>query len=390
MKVNMDVQLLTVPREKFRGLSMYIYGLSNALIKRSTYKYSFSFFDYNKERNNRQNVCNYLGMNIELCECNSMSYLSIIEANRTNSLEIYNSYNYSDLVGAKADVYHFPYSRYIPMNINGPTVVTVHDIIPVIEEFNYCCSENHILEFKNTIDFIKKRKDIYIAVNSTCTKTDLINYSNINPDRIFLTPLGFCSQKVSQNQIDDILLKFGIDSPYILYLGALDPRKGIDILLSAFDKIKEKGVKLVIAGSTASTPFFDVSDKLNLCSRKNDIIFTGYVSEIEKNCLLSGAEIFIFPSLYEGFGLPILEAFDNHCPVICSNTSSLPEVGGDAALYFDPTEKKELIDQIMKIINNPDLRNEMIKMGVERTKLFTWENTAKEIYEIYKTLSSEG
>lgn len=78
------------------------------------------------------------------------------------------------------------------------------------------------------------------------------------------------------------MLKFGIDSPYILYLGALDPRKGIDILLSAFDKIKEKGVKLVIAGSTASTPFFDVSDKLNLCSRKNDIIFTGYVSEIEK------------------------------------------------------------------------------------------------------------
>lgn len=384
MKVNMDVQLLTVPREKFRGLSMYIYGLSNALIKRSTYKYSFSFFDYNKERNNRQNVCNYLGMNIELCECNSMSYLSIIEANRTNSLEIYNSYNYSDLVGAKADVYHFPYSRYIPMNINGPTVVTVHDIIPVIEEFNYCCSENHILEFKNTIDFIKKRKDIYIAVNSTCTKTDLINYSNINPDRIFLTPLGFCSQKVTQNQIDDILLKFGIDSPYILYLGALDPRKGIDILLSAFDKIKEKGVKLVIAGSTASTPFFDVSDKLNLCSRKNDIIFTGYVSEIEKNCLLSGAEIFIFPSLYEGFGLPILEAMAAGTPVITTNTSSMPEVGGEAALYIEKGNIEQLVYYIDLLLASDTERKNMIDMGLEQCQKFNWENTAIETEKLYE------
>ena len=384
MKVNMDVQLLTVPREKFRGLSMYIYGLSNALIKRSTYKYSFSFFDYNKERNNRQNVCNYLGMNIELCECNSMSYLSIIEANRTNSLEIYNSYNYSDLVGAKADVYHFPYSRYIPMNINGPTVVTVHDIIPVIEEFNYCCSENHILEFKNTIDFIKKRKDIYIAVNSTCTKTDLIKYSNINPDRIFLTPLGFCSQKVTQNQIDDILLKFGIDSPYILYLGALDPRKGIDILLSAFDKIKEKGVKLVIAGSTASTPFFDVSDKLNLCSRKNDIIFTGYVSEIEKNCLLSGAEIFIFPSLYEGFGLPILEAMAAGTPVITTNTSSMPEVGGEAALYIEKGNIEQLVYYIDLLLASDTERKNMIDMGLEQCQKFNWENTAIETEKLYE------
>lgn len=384
MKVNMDVQLLTVPREKFRGLSMYIYGLSNALIKRSTYKYSFSFFDYNKERNNRQNVCNYLGMNIELCECNSMSYLSIIEANRTNSLEIYNSYNYSDLVGAKADVYHFPYSRYIPMNINGPTVVTVHDIIPAIEEFNYCCSENHILEFKNTIDFIKKRKDIYIAVNSTCTKTDLINYSNINPDRIFLTPLGFCSQKVTQNQIDDILLKFGIDSPYILYLGALDPRKGIDILLSAFDKIKEKGVKLVIAGSTASTPFFDVSDKLNLCSHKNDIIFTGYVSEIEKNCLLSGAEIFIFPSLYEGFGLPILEAMAAGTPVITTNTSSMPEVGGEAALYIEKGNVEQLVYYIDLLLASDTERKNMIDMGLEQCQKFNWENTAIETEKLYE------
>ena len=113
------------------------------------------------------------------------------------------------------------------------------------------------------------------------------------------------------------------------------------------------------------------------------------VSDAELAYLYQNAIAFVYPSLYEGFGLPILEAFDNQCPVICSNTSSLPEVGGDAALYFAPTAEKELIDQIMKIINKPDLRNAMIKKGVERTKLFTWENTAKEIYEIYKTLSGE-
>ena len=384
MKVNMDVQLLAVPREKFRGLSMYIYGLSNALIKRSMNEYSFSFFDYNKERNNRQKICDYMGTDIELCECNSLSYLSILEANRTNSLEIYNSYSYCDFVGSKADVYHFPYSRYIPMNINAPTVVTVHDIILLIEEFNYCYSENHILEFKNTIDFIKKRKDIYIAVDSICTKTDLINYSDIDPDRIFHTPLGFYSQKVTQNQINNVLLKYGIGSPYILYIGALDPRKGIDILISAFDKIKEKSVKLVIAGSTASTPFFDVSDKLNLCSRKNDIIFTGYVSEIEKNCLLSGAEIFIFPSLYEGFGLPILEAMAAGTPVITTNTSSMPEVGGEAALYIEKGNIEQLVYYIDLLLESDTERKNMIDMGLEQCKKFNWENTAIETEKIYE------
>lgn len=383
MKVNMDVQLLAVPREKFRGLSMYIYGLSNALIKRSMNEYSFSFFDYNKERNNRQKICDYMGTDIELCECNSLSYLSILEANRTNSLEIYNSYSYCDFVGSKADVYHFPYSRYIPMNINAPTVVTVHDIIPLIEEFNYCYSENHILEFKNTIDFIKKRKDIYIAVNSTCTKTDLINYSNISSDRIFLTPLGFCSQTVTQNQINKVLLKFEIESPYILYLGALDPRKGIDILLSAFDKIKEKNIKLVIAGSTASTPFFNVLDKLNSCSRKKDIIFTGYVSEIEKSCLLSAAEIFIFPSLYEGFGFPILESMAAGTPVITTNTSSMPEVGGKAALYIEKGNIEQLVYYMDFLLDSDTEKKNMINMGLEQCKKFNWENTAIETEKLY-------
>lgn len=275
----------------------------------------------------------------------------------------------------KYDIVHLTWNaRYLNDVCKGKLVVTIHDMI-------------HELFMKNaTIEIRNKKRAIedstLIVADSYSTKNDILSiYPYVDEEKIKVVYLGTNHLPLPKKPI-------GISLPknYLLYVGKRDGYKNALFYMTCIEKILVNNHNLYFifaGGGSWSKEEQDFVDKFG------DRILQLQVSDAELAYLYQNAIAFVYPSLYEGFGLPILEAFDNQCPVICSNTSSLPEVGGDAALYFAPTAEKELIDQIMKIINNPDLRNEMIKKGVERTKLFTWENTAKEIYEIYKTLSGE-
>lgn len=171
-----------------------------------------------------------------------------------------------------------------------------------------------------------------------------------------------------------------------MYIGAIQPRKNLEVLVEAFEKVKEsKGdLRLVIVGEKAwlSNGLFQ---KIENSPNKKDIICPGLINFEEMAQLLRGSASFVFPSLYEGFGIPVLEAFAAKVPVICSHNSSLPEVGGEAAIYFNGHDAGDLAQKIKETISNENLRQDHIARGMEQIKKFSWEKCAWETLEYLKT-----
>ena len=185
--------------------------------------------------------------------------------------------------------------------------------------------------------------------------------------------------------MEDLNKKFGIKRDYILFVGTLQPRKNIERLVEAFSKLKNKELELVIVGKKgwqyeeilAAPSKFGVSERVK---------FLDFVENKDLPSLYKNALCFVLPSLYEGFGLPVLEAMKFGCPVLTSNVSSLPEAGGDAAIYFDPTSAEDIAKSLQLVINDEGLRKEMIKKGYNQVKKFSWEKTAKETLKVLEAL----
>ena len=214
----------------------------------------------------------------------------------------------------------------------------------------------------------------------------MVKYVGIKDERIHVVPLAYNSEIHYVEKNPDVLVKFGIDSSYILYLGAIDSRKGIFDILKAFEYVKDKhpDMKLVLAGGINTAEESAICDRVRELNAREDIIFTGFVSDDEKRALLSSAEVFLFPSEYEGFGLPVLEAMACGAPVITTNVSSLPEVGGDAVMYVTPKQPQELAEAIEQMLSSESLRQDYIARGFEQCKKFSWDKTAEMTEEVYK------
>ncbi|MDD5079049.1 MAG: glycosyltransferase family 1 protein [Candidatus Omnitrophica bacterium] len=186
--------------------------------------------------------------------------------------------------------------------------------------------------------------------------------------------------------LQKIKRKFNIEGRYILTLGAEDPRKNTDLVIKKFldlkneNKIKEK---LVIVGipDWKHTKFYNIAQE-SKC--KNDIIFTDFISEEDLVMLYNCASLFLYPSLYEGFGMPVLEAMACGVPVITSNVTSMPETAGDAAILINPRDSEELKGSILNLLNNEKLRDELIKKGLQQAKKFSWKRMAEETLKVYQ------
>lgn len=172
-----------------------------------------------------------------------------------------------------------------------------------------------------------------------------------------------------------------------MYVGAEEPRKNIQVLINSFDKLKSKisQIKLLKVG----TPnYLRVREKLlkqiESLNLQKDVIFAGYVPESELAKIYNAVDLFVFPSLYEGFGIPPLEAMACGTPVITSNSSSLPEVVGDAAIIIDPYDANKFAEEMYEVLTEDGLREEMIRKGLDRSKMFSWEKAARKTREIYE------
>jgi glycosyltransferase involved in cell wall biosynthesis len=223
-----------------------------------------------------------------------------------------------------------------------------------------------------------KKLDMIVSISES-TKNDAINLFKLK-NKIYSIPLAADSKiyyKANKNQINEIKKKHGILKKYIISVCTVEPRKNLISLLNAFSIIPQKNdYQIVLVGMQGwkSEAFYVMLDKLNI---SQNIILTGYVSDSDLAALYSGAEVFVCPSLYEGFGLPILEAMQCGCPVIASNRSSMPEVAGNAAILVNPNDINDISHAINNIMQNRNLKERLKLLGCERAKLFSWEKSAK-------------
>lgn len=385
MKVNVNVQNVCVPDKDYRGIPYYTTEVLRALVSRNRNQYSVSFFDFNKERGNRQYINKYFVDfldRLEIHECNELNFMNVFKGIETKDPSLYDQKSYGEYVSDSPDVYFFPYSGHVPENItDGRVVVTVHDIIPYLEEAKKTLAKYEIDRFKNSLDYIASREDYKIVAISEYTKADLVNIVGIKPERISVVPNAYNSKLYFNQKDPEVLKKFGITKPFILYLGALSPRKGITTLLESMRFVKEKDFQIVLAG--APTKYMDVNEIISRSERKDDFILTGYVTDEEKRVLLSSAEIFVFPSVYEGFGLPVLEAMACGTPVITTTATSLPEVAGDAAVYITPNDHEGLAHKIDMFLRSETMRKEYEESGLKRASDFSWDRTAEMMESVF-------
>jgi glycosyltransferase involved in cell wall biosynthesis len=269
------------------------------------------------------------------------------------------------------------------------SIITIHDL--AFKYFPKHFEQKDLLKLNLFSDYAIKNANKIIAVSES-TKNDILKfYPEINAEKIQVIYHGIDQEIFSapRNLEEEkaTLVRFGVKKEYLLYVGAIQPRKNIKNLIRAFEKIKKEKVsdlQLVLAGGEAWLS----QDTIKMAQKSpfaEDIKITRKLVFADVATFLRGAKIFILPSLYEGFGLPILEAFAAKVPVIAANNSSLPEVGGDGALYFDAQNFNELADKIKELLNSESLRSDLITKGTEQLKKFSWEKCAKETLEFLKS-----
>ncbi len=265
-------------------------------------------------------------------------------------------------------------------------VVTIYDLTVITHP--ECHKKLNILHCRKGIKDAIRYADAIIAI-SEHTKKDLVDIAGAPQDLVTVTPLAADSDLVpvrEKNRLETVRKKYKLPGRYILFLGTLEPRKNVATLIRAYAALPaglKDEVRLVIAGARGwmNTPVHDTLEKLGLMER---VTFTGYVDRTDLAALYSMAECFVYPSLYEGFGLPVLEAMACATPVITSKTSSMPEVAGSAARLIDPLDEEDLARALEEILENKELQGRMTAEGLEQAKRFSWERCAKETLDVYK------
>lgn len=288
------------------------------------------------------------------------------------------------------DLYHVPQNGIgLPKTKACPFVITLHDIIPY--KMPKTVGERYLKIFTEEIPRIIPMCDGIITV-SHYSKQDIANYFNFPQKKIFVTHLANEDIYKPLNKIsckEFIKKTYHIEDDYILYVGGFSPRKNIVGLIEAFSKLiskfKNPKIKLVIAGSKGKSysMYKKAAEDLNI---ENNVIFPGFITLEHMPILYNAAKIFVYPSLYEGFGLPPIEAMACGIPIIASNLTSIPEVVGDAAMLINPYDIEELSNAMYHIIENKTLENQLIKKSLLRSSHFNWIKTAEKTKKAYESI----
>lgn len=289
---------------------------------------------------------------------------------------------------AKLDVLHSPYWTN-PLWSPWPTVVTVHDVIQlVLPEYQMLARQR---VYFGLVTQALKRATAIITV-SECSRRDLVRTVGVPSDRVFVVENAI-SEKLApvadRLTLDAVRGRYGLTEPFVLYLGANDLRKNLNRLIRAYAELPRSlrdTHQLVVAGRQwpHDHPLYpDPKLVVRELGLEDRVVFTGGIPESDKSALISAATVFAFPSLYEGFGLPVLEAMACGTPVLTANSSSLPEVAGDAAVMVDPTSTEAIRDGLTELLESPELRRELIGRGIARARGYRWSEIAEQTIEVY-------
>jgi glycosyltransferase involved in cell wall biosynthesis len=271
----------------------------------------------------------------------------------------------------------------------GKHVVTIHDVIPLILPGAF--PTRHRLVLATALARVRRQADIVI-VPSHAAAEDVMRFLRVEQERIVVIPMG-CEPRfrpaAGSACTATLRQRYALPERYILFVGTLEPRKNVAVLLQAFSRLLGENprddLKLVVAGGEGWGGM-DIRARAEALKLRDRVIFTGFVDDDDLPDLYRGALMFVYPSLYEGFGLPILEAMACGIPVITSNRSSLPEVAGDAALLIDPTRPEDLAAAIMLLLCDGTRRQELRAKGIARARSFTWDAVAQQTIAIYRAV----
>jgi glycosyltransferase involved in cell wall biosynthesis len=286
-----------------------------------------------------------------------------------------------------ARLYHSAYYL-MPYAPGVPSVVTCYDLIPLFYPHYFTALQRVIFR---TAHILALRTVRVTLVISEATKNDLTRLFHVDPQRIVVTPLAAAVhfQPPSRAEIDRARHKYTLPDRYVLYFGSNKPHKNVPRLVEAFaqSEIRDRGSEtgLVIAGHWDER-YPEAKQAAERLGLKDAVRFIGPVKDDELPALYGGAELFVFPSEYEGFGLPVLEAMACGALVVCSNRSSLPEVAGDAALLCDPHDVRALARAIEQALADRNVRATLQQRGLARAAQFSWEQTAQRTLGVYRSL----
>jgi glycosyltransferase involved in cell wall biosynthesis len=309
----------------------------------------------------------------------------------------------AELAAGPVDVFHGLYD-FVPPVLGGAAVLTIHDLRYVTID---CSAEPHLMrllddspqllaDYRQRLDFFGRQRSIIrgvarrarlIIAPSEFSKRAIVDALGVAAERVRVVPHGVADDlrvPVTAQKADEVLRRYAIARPYLLFVGKMDPLKNVETLLRAFAVIRrDAGVRLVLAGPSGwyGTILLRRAEELGIGA---DVTFLGHVTDSDLKVLYQCAQVMVFPSLFEGFGLPVLEAMASGTPVVCSNHCSLPEVAVDAAVLVDPCSMEALAAAVLDVVQNRGLREQLHWAGLQRSAAFTWRETARRTVQVYE------
>ncbi len=292
----------------------------------------------------------------------------------------------------RLDLFHATEITALPLHSRSRVWATVHDLIPFIfwQEISRTLPWDYALALKTA--FKRMKKVDRILTDSACSRSDICRRLGFPEDRVHVIYLDvdplFAPGDPAEAQAG-LAEHYRIREPFLFYVGGSDFRKNLPTLIEAFAAIRKRGYsgKLVLGGETFGWGIPEVVEirrKVTAFSLEQEVVFPGYIPDADLPLFYRACDLFVFPSLYEGFGLPVLEAMRCGTPVLCSNRSSLPEVAGDAAAYFDPQDADSLADTFERVWGNPNAREDMSALGLRQAQRFSWKRAAEEVHRLYE------
>ena len=351
------------------GIGIYTYELAKRLQSNENIHFCGNIFNFCGRNDNSVSL---KGIGMPLNESRIFPYG--IYRRIWNLLPI--SYEY--FFPTQADLTIF-FNYIVPPRVHGKVITTIYDMTYL--RFPETMNSRNLRRLKEGMQRSMARSDRILTISSF-SKQEIIDLLHVPDEKISVIP---CAPSFSNDLVDFNILKqkFGLNKPYLLYVGTIEPRKNLVRLIQAYEQLKRKEdfpYQLVLAGGKGWQNQ-EIYQTANTSTFRDDIIFTGYISDAEKNCLYENAALFVFPSIYEGFGMPPLEAMHWGCPVVSSTAASLPEVVGDAAELVDPLSVGSITSGIQKVISNKSYADTLRSRGSRQVTRYTWDLSADLLYK---------
>ena len=369
MKVALELQPCYWARS---GIGTYTYELARRLTDRDGLEFCGNLFNLGGRKDNAEFLA---GVAMPLRENKWMHYG--VYRRLWNCLPL----PYGNMFPNDADLSLF-FNFIVPPGVRGRVATVVHDLTYL--RYPETMKESNWQHLSRGMPSSIERSDRIITV-SEFTKRELQELLHIPAEKISV--VYNAPSLVKESVADtDVREKYGIPGEYILFVGTVEPRKNIERLLRAFELLKNEQKiphKLVLAGGKGwqDECIFETVKQLR---HADDVIFTGFVSAAEKNTLYQNASVFVFPSIYEGFGIPPLEAMSWGCPVVCANAASLPEVVGGAAELVDPFCVESIAEGMLRVLSDTDYAKKLCELGRAQAKRFSWDASAEQLIAVCK------